>query len=132
MAQECPISAPLVLKDTQSGFAGETGSVWTIAPDCSFTIARQIGPKVLEPHKHGRLTSQQQAQLSDMMQRMTAAALPEHLGGDVKHGALARRIGLRQRPGCLARKIAVGFCDHGPDRVERLVDLLGRHRAARN
>lgn len=95
MAQECPISAPLVLKDTQSGFAGETGSVWTIAPDCSFTIARQIGPKVLEPHKHGRLTPQQQAQLSDMMQRMTAAALPEHLGGEPQVNA--RRITLSYR-----------------------------------
>jgi hypothetical protein len=40
MAEECPLSAPLVLKDTQSGFAGETGDVWTIAPDCSFTVAR--------------------------------------------------------------------------------------------
>jgi len=81
MAQECPISAPLVLKDTQSGFAGETGNVWTIAPDCSFTVARQVGLNVLQPHKQGQLTSQQRLQLKEIMDRMTATAIPEQLGG---------------------------------------------------
>src|SRR5216684_9024810 len=50
-----PLSTALVLKDTQGGFAGETGMVWTIAPDCSYTVARQIGLKALDPHKQGRL-----------------------------------------------------------------------------
>ena len=53
MAEECPLTAPLTLKDSQSGIAGETGTVWTIAPDCSFTVARHIGPKVLDPYKQG-------------------------------------------------------------------------------
>jgi hypothetical protein len=39
MSQKCPLSARLTLKDTQSGFAGETGTMWTIEPDCTFTIA---------------------------------------------------------------------------------------------
>ena len=69
IAKECPLSAPLTLKDTQSGFAGETGTVWTIAPDCNFTIARQIGVKVLEPLKRGHLTIDQQARLKDMLDR---------------------------------------------------------------
>jgi hypothetical protein len=82
MADECPLSAPLVLKDTQSGFAGETGDVWTIAPDCSFTVARQIGlNNVLDPYKKGQLTPQQRAQLKGLMDRMTATALPEQIGG---------------------------------------------------
>ena len=59
----------MMLKDIQSGFAGETGTVWSIAPDCSFTIARQIGAKVLEPHKRGHLTIDQQARLKDMLDR---------------------------------------------------------------
>ncbi len=70
MAEECPLSAPLTLTDTQSGVAGETGTVWTIMPDCSFTVARHFGAKVLEPHKRGRLTPQQQAQLKDIVDRM--------------------------------------------------------------
>ena len=92
MAVECPLSAPLVLRDTQSGVAGETGNVWTIAPDCSFTVARQIGLNVLQPHKQGQLTPQQRLQLKQMMERMTATALPEQLGGGPQVNA--RRITL--------------------------------------
>jgi hypothetical protein len=95
MAEECPLSAPLVLKDTQSGFAGETGNVWTIAPDCSFTVARQIGLNVLEPHKKGQLTPQQRLQLKQMMDRMTATTLPEELGGGPQVNA--RRVTLSYR-----------------------------------
>jgi hypothetical protein len=92
MAQECPISAPLTLKDIQSGFAGETGTVWTVAPDCSFTVARQIGSKTLPPHKRGQLTPEQQAVLKDMIGRIGIAALPEQFseGSPVN----ARRITL--------------------------------------
>jgi len=92
MAEECPLSAPLVLRDTQSGVAGETGNVWTIAPDCSFTVARQIGLNVLQPHKQGQLTPQQRLQLKQMMDRMTATALPEQLGSGPQLNA--RRITL--------------------------------------
>jgi hypothetical protein len=81
MAAECPLSTPLVLKDAQSGVVGETSQIWTIAPDCSYTIARQIGLKVLEPYKRGLLTSQQQARLKPLLDRMTAAALPQQVGG---------------------------------------------------
>ncbi len=79
MAHECLLAAPLILKETQSGVAGETGTVWTIAADCSFTIARQIGPKMLEPHKHGHLTSEQQVRLKEMLDQIGAmefATLP--------------------------------------------------------
>jgi hypothetical protein len=92
MAHECPLSAPLILKDTQSGFAGETGTVWTIAPDCSFTIARQIGVKVFDPYKQGRLTAEQQTLLKESLDRMAVAALPERIGGGPEVNA--RRITL--------------------------------------
>jgi hypothetical protein len=92
MAEECPLSASLVLKDTQSGFAGETGNVWTIAPDCSFTVARQVGLNVLQPHKQGQLTPEQRAELRGMLDRMTATALPEQLGAGPQVNA--RRITL--------------------------------------
>ncbi len=75
MAEECPLTAPLTLKDSQSGIAGETGTVWTIAPDCSFTVARHIGPKVLDPYKQGHLTGEQQVRLKEMLDRMEHADL---------------------------------------------------------
>ena len=92
MAQECPLSVPLTIKDTQDGFAGETGTVWTIAPDCSYTVARQIALKTLDPHKHGRLTSEQQGQLRELLSRVAAAGLPKQLGAATQVNA--RRISM--------------------------------------
>src|ERR1700693_1909911 len=81
MAQECPLAAPLVVKDLQSGFVGQTGTVWTIAPDCSFTVARQTGTKIGDPHKHGRLSPEQRQRLADMIRRSDLAGYPDRLGG---------------------------------------------------
>ena len=92
MAEECALSAPLVLRDTQSGFAGETGNVWTIAPDCSFTVARQVGLNVLRPHKQGQLTAQQRTQLKEFLDRMTATVLPAQFGSGPQVNA--RRVTL--------------------------------------
>jgi hypothetical protein len=80
MAQELPLSMLLTLKDTQCGFAGETGTVWTIAPDFTFTIARQIGLKILDPHKQGRLSPEQQAHFKAMLDRVDVAKLPKGFG----------------------------------------------------
>jgi hypothetical protein len=88
LAQECSLTTPLGLKDTQDGFAGETGTVWTIAPDCSFTVAQQIGPKITDPIKQGRLTPQQAAQLKELLARL--AGIPAQLGNGPEVNA--RRI----------------------------------------
>src|SRR5258708_6401816 len=79
MAQETALPTPLVLEDVQSGFAGETGRIWTIASDGSYTAARKIGLKVLEPDKQGRLTPEQLAQLKALLDRM-AVAPPQQVG----------------------------------------------------
>jgi hypothetical protein len=80
LAEECPLSAPLVVKDTQDGFAGQTGTVLTIAPDCTFTVAK-IGPKVTDdPFRHGRLTPQHQAQLKELLAHTPLGDIPEQLG----------------------------------------------------
>ncbi len=92
LAQECPLTAPLIVKDVQDGFAGQTGTVRTIAPDCSFTVARQFGLKIADPHRRGQLTSEQQARLKELLTRMATAASPQHLGGPPQVNA--RRITL--------------------------------------
>jgi hypothetical protein len=92
MAQECPLSTPLTIKDTQSGFAGETGTLWTITPDCSYTVARQIGLKTLDPDRQGRLTADQQARLKAVLDRVAAAGLPKQLGSETQPNA--RRVTL--------------------------------------
>jgi hypothetical protein len=80
LAEESPLTAPLILKDLQGGFVGQTGTVWTIAPDCSFTVARQTGPNTADPHKHGRLTPDQRKRLAALLARIELAAPPKQLG----------------------------------------------------
>jgi len=81
LAEECPLTAPLILADLHGGFVGQTGTIWTIAPDCSFTVARQIGPNTADPHKQGRLTPDQQTRLAALLARIELASLPAQLGG---------------------------------------------------
>ena len=73
-------AAPLVVKDLQGGVVGQTGTVWTIAADGTFTVARQIGTRLAAPHKQGRLDGEQAARLRSMMEQPAMAALPAQLG----------------------------------------------------
>jgi hypothetical protein len=82
MAQECLLTAPLVVKDLQSGFVGQTGTVWSVGSDCTYTVARQIGQKVLEPHKRGRLNGEQQQRLAALIGRADLASPPKQLGAE--------------------------------------------------
>jgi hypothetical protein len=86
MAQGCPLATTLILKDTQDGFAGQTGTIWTT----SFTIARQIGPKIADEHRKGQLTPEQQVQPRDVLAQIAIATLPEQFG--IGSPVNARRI----------------------------------------
>jgi hypothetical protein len=128
LAQECSLTAPLTLKDTQDGFAGQTGTVWTIAPDCSFTVARQLGQKIGDPYKQGRLTPEQQAQLKELLDRMALANLPERLGGGpqvnarritVSYGEKVSRLTLAPGGGDLSALRAAS----GDDPAGRMLEL---------
>ncbi|MGH7064792.1 MAG: hypothetical protein ACREET_12015 [Stellaceae bacterium] len=128
VAQECPLAAPLTVKDLQSGFAGETGTVWTIEPDCSFTVARQIGPKVGDPHRRGKLTPKQQTRLRELMAQVEAAALPEVLGAPPQVNARkvtlaygAKRAVLHLAPG--GGELHGLRAAAGGDRAARMLDL---------
>ncbi len=81
MVDESPLTAPLIVRDLQGGVVGQTGTVWTIAADGGFTVARQIGAKLAAPHKQGRLSHEQRERLRSMMARPAMAALPARLGG---------------------------------------------------
>jgi hypothetical protein len=68
------------LKDTQDGVVGPTGTVWTIAADCSFAVARQIGFKTLPPSRRGELTPEQASRLEALLDRVRQAQLPQRFG----------------------------------------------------
>src|SRR6266404_1765604 len=61
LAQECPLKSALTVKDTQDGFAG------------------QIGTKLTDPIKQGRLTRGQEAQLLEQLARTAPAEMPSQL-----------------------------------------------------
>ena len=81
LAEKCPLTAPLIVKDLQGGVVGQTGTVWTVALDCSFTVARQIGANIAGPHKQGRLTAEQRKRLQALLGGVPMAALPSQSGG---------------------------------------------------
>jgi len=80
LANGCMLKMTLTVKDTQDGFAGTTGTVWTIEPDCTFRVSRLIGPHVAEPHLKGTLTPEQQARLSAVLAQTAASELPTRMG----------------------------------------------------
>src|SRR5262245_35350785 len=75
-ANDCPLKMALTVKDTQDGFAGTTGTVWTIKPDCTFRVSRLFNQKVTEPYREGSLTPEQQARLSEILTKGAMAGLP--------------------------------------------------------
>jgi hypothetical protein len=79
-AAECPVKPMLTIKDSQDGFAGKTGTIWTVKPDCSFEIARFRGDDVSAPHAKGQLTPEQQSQLAAVLSTEAIATLPSHSG----------------------------------------------------
>jgi hypothetical protein len=80
MSQQCPLSSPLVVKDLQDGFAGQTGSIWTVGVDCTISVARQVGEKVGEPFYRGRLSVEQETELRNVLARTSPADLPARAG----------------------------------------------------
>jgi len=70
----------LTVKDSQDGFAGPTGTIWTVKPDCSFEVARFRGSEVSPPHLRGQLTPDQQSQLAAALSTTAIGTLPDQIG----------------------------------------------------
>ena len=79
-AADCPATMPLTLKEEQGGFVGTTGTIWSIRPDCTFTVSRFVNDKVQEPHVQGKLSPEQQANLVAMLSEKSVAGLPAQMG----------------------------------------------------
>ena len=90
LANGCMLKMPLTVKDTQDGFAGTTGTVWKIELDCTFRISRLFGQQVVEPHRSGSLTPEQQARLSAILAEAAVPELPAQMGEPTRVNA--RRI----------------------------------------
>jgi hypothetical protein len=79
-AANCPAKQMLTLKDSQDGFAGKTGTIWTIRPDCSYEVARFRGDEISPPHLKGQLTPEQQSRLATALSAAAVETLPAQIG----------------------------------------------------
>jgi hypothetical protein len=79
-AADCPAKPMLTVKDSQDGFAGKTGTIWTIKSDCSFEVARFRGDEVSAPHLKGQLTPEQQSHIAAVLSTAAVQTLPAHVG----------------------------------------------------
>jgi hypothetical protein len=73
---DCRGNAMLTLRESQGGFAGKTGTVWTINSDCSFTVSRFVNDQTSEPQNRGQLTPEQISSLS----RLLSEQMPTQIG----------------------------------------------------
>jgi hypothetical protein len=79
-AADCPAKPMLTVRDSQDGFAGKTGTSWTIKSDCSFEVARFRGEQVSPPHLKGQLTPEQQSRLAAVLSAAAVETLPAQVG----------------------------------------------------
>lgn len=78
------VQSSLTLRDSQGGFAGFSGELWTLTPDGHFTIAHFLNDKTEAPYWQSDLS---QAELKSVAQALSAnrfLQLPASLGGEPK------------------------------------------------
>lgn len=73
---------PLILRDSQTGFAGESGQLWTVEPDGSWRRQSFLNQMVREPDRRGRFTEDQLRALASALAKYDLPGLPERIGKD--------------------------------------------------
>ena len=81
------LRAPLVLRDAQDGFAGQTGEIWTIERGGHFSIARFVNENINAPRWQRDLTLVERRDLANLLSAHHLLSLPAALGGDPKVNA---------------------------------------------
>ena len=78
------LQSSLTLRDSQGGFAGYSGEVWTIAPDGHFTIAHFLNDKIAAPHRQRDLSLAELKSLARVLCKNHLLQLPDSLGSEPK------------------------------------------------
>lgn len=74
------LRAELELRESQSGFAGVTGTVWTVEPGGCWSRAAFLNDRVRPPEQRGRLSGKLLAELAGLLRDHGFAALPTQTG----------------------------------------------------
>lgn len=71
----------IVVRDTQSGFVGATGTILTIEPDGAYVRAPLLIQKAGDPLSRGVLGQAERDAIARALEENDFASLPERLGG---------------------------------------------------
>ena len=67
------------LQELQTGFAGTTGTVWSVEPDGRYSIASKVNEQ-LTPRQEGTLDAAQLSKIAEALAAADAATLPAEMG----------------------------------------------------
>lgn len=70
----------LILRDSQTGFAGDSGHLWTIEPDGAWRHQTFLNRTVRKPDYTGRFSKSQLESLAGSLARYDLLGLPEQMG----------------------------------------------------
>ncbi len=71
---------PIVLRDSQSGFAGNSGTIWTIEANGAWRSQTFLNANVRMPEHEGRFTKEQLATLARHLAQRDLLGLPDSIG----------------------------------------------------
>lgn len=80
LTKDGQLTAKLALKDAQAGFAGDSGTAWTIDPDGTFRVARFFNDKVEKPYREGQLNKEELVTLAKVLTAQGFFGLPTEVG----------------------------------------------------
>jgi hypothetical protein len=78
------LTARVELKDAQGGFAGFSGTLWTIEPDGTFRVSQFLNEKVHGPDRTGQLTQESLTRLAEVLVVQDFLGLPMELGHQLR------------------------------------------------
>jgi hypothetical protein len=79
VGQNGQFAEELEFRDSQSGFVGESGVIWSVARDGTCRVARFANEETAEPHCRGQLSRGEIALLGKTLLDQDAASLPSQI-----------------------------------------------------
>ncbi|MDP7011809.1 MAG: hypothetical protein QF685_10545 [Verrucomicrobiota bacterium] len=80
LTKDGELSALLTLKDSQGGFVGTNGLIWTVHPDGSWDRKRFINRTIRKADMQGKLSAKELQALADVLAHAQVDKLPSKIG----------------------------------------------------
>lgn len=80
LTPEGTLKHSLVLRDAQSGFAGESGQIWTISSDGSWKVTPFLNRNIRDATASGKLSGKQLGEIANSLAQAKFNELPNRIG----------------------------------------------------